>query len=391
LISGLSATNAYNVRVAAYNSVGYGAFQSAATSYRPAVNVPWPPASVDIIGRPGNPFGVVPASAVPLASLSATSLVVYWEEPQSYGNSAILPSNPTVMSYIVAWDHTQSFRSQCGDNAETQYLSLTATPPLTMTDKIQISIGSTVVGCIEWGISASDLETRFRAVTGYEETVVTKHGDDSPAWNDGHMYEIVFYTALNVPPLGNVPSIVAQTVAGTCDSFTGTATVTNAAYGPGLDAIEGVGVDHPTLNACDAQYLRPQGKITVTDAAAKSTALGLKLPPGSNLKPVCMSCAQSMIGTTVGVTVNLISTLAVGNQFSIGTEKCIYTVQAITGSSITVNAAPNDCPTFIGQARPIWYYSVRAYIVQDVEPGTPFYARVSADNGVGQSPPNYSY
>ncbi|RHZ42406.1 hypothetical protein DYB26_009680, partial [Aphanomyces astaci] len=366
LISGLTPSVAYNVRVAAYNNVGYGTFQPALSTYIPVPKGPMAPASVQVVPQTATSFGVV------------------WEEPVSYGGS-------NVASYVVEWDNTRTFRSRCGDNAEVQYLSVQGVPPLVGTQQFQLAIGTTTVGCVNWGITAANLQTLIRGVAGYGAVTVVQHGDDSAAWDYGHMYEVTFYAPLTAAPLGDVPTMVASLVAG-CNSFaTGTLTVTTKTFGPGLDEIQGVGRQTSTDNECNALYLRPVGRKTTSDSSAKSAALALNVLPGTNsLKPFCASCAQTLTGTTVAVTMDMSASLFVGDVFSIGQTKCVYTIQAITASSITV--APGQlCPSFSGQALPVYRYAMRAYVVQDVEAGTPFYVRVAAQNALATGPPNYSY
>ncbi|KAH9133873.1 hypothetical protein LEN26_006954, partial [Aphanomyces euteiches] len=365
LITGLLSANSYTIRVAAYNNLGYGSFHQAMTTYIPKPKGPTMPATVRLLPQ------------------TATSFAVVWEEPMSYGGSA-------VTNYIVDWDHTRTFRSQCGDNAEVQYLTVAGLSTLDATKQFQLSIGTTVVGCINWGITDAALQTLIRAITGFGAVTVVRHGDASAAWNYGHMYEVTFYSPLTSPPLGNVPTMVAALVPGCASFTTGIFTVTTQTFGPGLDTIEGVGRQTPTDNECNAMYLQPLGRKTVSDSVAKATALSLAVPAGTNLKPLCLSCAQTLSGTTVTVTTDLSTDLTFGQVFSIGSASCVYTVQASDATSITI-APGQTCPGFTGQALPVYRYSMRAYVVQDAEAGKPYFVRVAAQNSIANGPPNYSY
>lgn len=409
LIKGLTAGSTYNVRVAAYNSLGYGAFT---------------------VAQPER--GVVPAACAPMAPqslsvrarLSSESLLVVWEEPQSRGGSP-------VTSYRVEWDTSTSFTSSCGERSEVQTLRLSHTSLPTASTQFKLKLDTTDVGCVDWQISSADLQDHLRLLGGsYTNAVVTTFGDDTARWDYGHTYTVTFVTPVGTStssfPLG-LPLFQVNMTDATCNDYPGTVSIDRVRFGPGQDTKTGQGKIDATNNECSARLLEPIGRQVLTEATALANgvatpALQLALSTlanpydgsdnvvlGAHAPILCAACVQKMVGDTLTVTTSQVGVLAGGDYFlveevlvaaptaltsaTVG-RKCVLKAIAVVGFTITIDAMDSAFTNGVGCQVPIpfdskaWQlkrFNLRAHTITDLFPGREYSVRVAAISRIGES------
>ncbi|KAJ0394096.1 hypothetical protein P43SY_010109 [Pythium insidiosum] len=421
LITGLAPGELYTVRVAAYNSIGYGPFSVArhaalasGGAIVPATRVPTPPQSLSVRSR-----------------LSSSSLLVVWEAPQSTGGSAIT-------SYRVEWDVTPSFTSVCGERSEVQYVTLSHTALPAANAKYKLMLGSTVIDCVDWQETAANLETKIRGLGGiYSGAKVTSFGDDTARWDFGHTYKVVFENAVTATtsafPL-QIPLLAGDKTDNTCNSFPGVISVARERFGPGQDAKQAQGKIDSANNECLSSLQEGVGRQTLDDLSARTnalsapalqlalTTLAAPLSPdgadvdrvvmGANARVLCTTCVQKLTGNQLTVTTDLTTTTLVAGDYVIVEEvlapgarpltpatvgrKCVLKTTVVAASAITID--PTDAAftggtgpgcqlpvPFDSQAWQLKLFNLKAFTVTDLVPGREYAVRVVAINARGES------
>ena len=441
VVDGLTAGAAYTVRVAAYHSLGYGAFTLAAPE----------------------PSGVVPATRVPTApqslsvhttTLSSSSLLVVWEEPMSSGGAPIT-------SYRVEWDTSPSFTSACGERNEVQRLALSHTSPPAAGTKYKLTLGdgaahTRVVDCMDWAAPATDLQAALRLLGGvYATAQVTLYGDDSAKWDYGHTYVVTFVHAVTPAtspfPL-EIPLLTVDSSDNTCNDYPGVVSIDRPRFGPGQDFQKAQGKVDNANNECRADLQEPIGKQTISDSVARANGLGASVLQlalsgseregssghvvlGATASVLCASCVQKMTSAhVITTTTSLVAQLAVGDYFILEEvlvvpsssrtsatttttttttttvvvvvvgRKCVMKTLAVTATTITIDATDaafaasggdvgvgvGGCPLksavpFDGKAWQIKKFNLRAHSITDLFPGRDYSVRVVAVSSVGES------
>ncbi|KAF1323263.1 hypothetical protein FI667_g10657, partial [Globisporangium splendens] len=413
VVSGLTTSNVYNVRIAAYNSIGFGPFTTA------------------------QPLGgVVPVAKVPTAlqsltvqaRLSSSTLLMVWEEPLSNGGSS-------VDSYRVEWDVNPAYTSQCGERSEVQTLVSTHTSTPSAGDKYKLLIGTDVVGCVDWQETAANLQLMVRALGGvYANAEVTRFGDGTARWDFGYTYTVTFVNPVtavpNVFPL-NIPLFSIDKTDTNCNSYQGKVLPKRATFGPGLDDKFGQGKIDSTNNECSSLLNEPIAKQTITEAVAMAS--GLSLPAiqlalattttstpvggtaagqttllGAHAPVLCDSCVQKLAANTLTITsAALIGVINNGDYFiveevladtvassSTSLRKCVMkAAAAATTTSIVIDATDvtflnggYQLPTtFESNAWTLKRFNMCAHVVQDLIAGRDYSVRVVAKNAQGES------
>lgn len=369
VLSGLSSGNLYRARVAAYNSVGFGAFSDA----KPLAGV------IPVDRAPSRPRSLSVRSR-----LSRPTLMVVWETPLTSGNAL------GVSNYRVEWDVNPSFTSTCGEVIETQTLVVSRSSA-SVAGKYVLSAGPTATGCLNWQATAADVQGLVTGWGGvYAGAVVTPMGDASAAWDFGYSYSIEFVNAVTTTSsLAKLDiSLLTATSGATCGTdllaIGGGATITRGQYGPGLDDKFGRGRVDGSNNECHAALEEALGMQTMMESVAimnalSLPALGLALTSdvtnietvesghrvllGANAPVLCASCVQKLAGSALTLTASLASVgwLASGEYFIVeaGTDsssaaglRCVMKTVSVTTSgsgatiTTTVTIDPAD-PAFV--------------------------------------------
>jgi hypothetical protein len=244
LITNLLNGDAYNVRVSAYNELGFGSTQlSTPTKLKGAATVPQTPTNVDVTG------------------VSARTVSVSWDPPVSDGGHDI-------ESYLVEWDTVNSFASQCGDKIEIQKLEISRPTSSSCqnagecTFKISLAVGGNnfATACVAWDILPGDLETEIRGLdAAFDDVAVSGCGaDSSGAWNYGYAHTIRFEGSGAQENIGLMEIDFA-----TCSADDVTVSATPIQDGRGLKT------------GCDAAHLKPPGRIQTGSDATSCVIEGL--------------------------------------------------------------------------------------------------------------------
>ena len=179
--SPLIAGETYEVRVAAYNSMGYGPYidlSSATTSNQ----VPDAPASLSV------------------SVASSTSLAASWTTPLSDGGS-------TIDLFKLQYDPSSTFSSL-------QTISITADSPLSAdTGSFKVAFGSSETTCIKWDATPSQLESALESSIAeiYDVQV-------SSASNDQNGYD---FTITFINPVAPAYTVSLANDQSSCESFGG--------------------------------------------------------------------------------------------------------------------------------------------------------------------------
>jgi len=251
LITGLTGGHEYNVRVSAYNDLGYGLPQlSTPNKLKPGATVPLAPTDVEV------------------TSVSERTAVVSWQAPVSNGGDAIV-------SYAVEWDLVNSFTSRCGDKIEIQRLEISRPTADDCTGSCQFNVGVTVgtdeysTGCIDWNIDSADLQAAIRGFGSQFDDVnvetcgaSTHCGDSTGAWEFGYAHTIKFEST------GLQQNIDLMTIT-LCDDTNDDLLSNSVSVIPIQD---GQGLS----SGCAASFLEPIGRVETGTTATSFTIENLR-------------------------------------------------------------------------------------------------------------------
>ena len=70
----------------------------------------------------------------------------------------------------------------------------------------------------------------------------------------------------------------------------------------------------------------PKARKTLSEISSRENSYSLNIAPGTNLKLLCTSCAQKLVGSILTITENLV--LIEDDLFTIGDNACIMQVVA---------------------------------------------------------------
>uniref|UniRef100_K3WF53 Fibronectin type-III domain-containing protein n=1 Tax=Globisporangium ultimum (strain ATCC 200006 / CBS 805.95 / DAOM BR144) TaxID=431595 RepID=K3WF53_GLOUD len=413
VVSGLTVSNVYNIRIAAYSSIGFGPF-SVAQPVRgviPVMTVPSAPQSLTVQTR-----------------LSSSTLLMVWEEPLSNGGSS-------VTSYRVEWDVNPAYTSQCGERPEVQTLVSTHTSEPAAGDKYKLLIGTDVVGCVSWKETDANLQLKVRALGGvYANAEVTRVGDGTARWDFGYTYKVTFVNpvtvTMNAFPL-SIPLLSVDKLDVNCNSYQGNIVAKRATFGPGLDDKFAQGKIDSANNECSSLLNEPIAQQTITKAVALTNArslpaIQLALAATTTSTPVggaaagqttllgahapilCDLCVQKLAGNTLTITsATLVGVINNGDYFIVEEvltdtvapsstlpRKCVMKAAvAATTTSIIIDATDGTflnggCQLPIAFESKAWAlkrFNMRAHVVQDLIAGRDYSVRVVTRNMQGES------
>ncbi|RLN91853.1 hypothetical protein BBJ28_00015958, partial [Nothophytophthora sp. Chile5] len=399
VIDGLS--GAYNVRVAAYNSVGFGSFRDATD-----------PGGLLLTARPPSAPRSIHVQAHTVEH--SHGMLVVWTAPRS--------EESAVDWFRVEWDFSAGFTSQCGEHTETQTLLVTNVAPVTGKGfALLVSDGGALVDCVavDYPTPAVTLQGKLQSLGGvYSDAEVTVQGDDSAIYDFGRSYTVRFEQTVVAPSAGTTAEEIEAAVTSPVDLplldwdsgnhgcelvAPGSVLVERSTYGPGLDEQRGQGRIDAVTNECSAVLAAPLARQTVDAIVATSNALQpavLQLAStrglfeGADLATpaLCELCAQKLTSNgKLTVTASLVGILLSGQYFVVAdgsasttTRRCVMKAVSVGASLVMVDQAdpgPAACElpaTFEAKAWRISRFELRAHTIEDLVPGREYAVRVIA-------------